>query len=159
MFRMGSGKRYPEKLPVHRVTVDSFWVDRTPVINRQFKQFVRYPGALPHMLYAGSLVFTPPRHPVDLRNFGEWWRYPSLRKASTQMPAGPVRHPCQYLLKSEVRLGRPHFSRNEKTIADGVPKPRDYEVSMPPKGGAPLPDSDVAAVSAYVWSISHAASK
>ena len=45
--------------------------------NRQFKAFVRatghvtfaeitpdpkdYPGALPDMLYAGSLVFTPPR--------------------------------------------------------------------------------------------------
>jgi len=25
-----------------------------------------------HMLYAGSLVFTPPRRPVDLKNFGEW---------------------------------------------------------------------------------------
>jgi hypothetical protein len=40
-----------------------------------------------------------------------------------------------------------------------VPRPRDYEVPMPPKGGAQLSDSDVAAVSAYVWSISHAASK
>ena len=45
--------------------------------NRQFKEFVKatghvtiaeippdpedYPGALPHMLYAGSLVFMPPR--------------------------------------------------------------------------------------------------
>jgi hypothetical protein len=26
---------------------------------------------------------------------------------------------------------------------------------MPPKGGAPLSDSDVAAVAAYVWAISH----
>ena len=90
-FRMGSDKHYPEEAPVHRVTVDGFWIDRTPVTNRQFKEFVRatghvtfaeippdpkkYPGALPHMLYAGSLVFTPPNHPVDLRNFGEWWRY------------------------------------------------------------------------------------
>ena len=55
----------------------AFWIDRTPVTNRQFKQFVKatghvtfaeippdpkdYPGALPHMLYAGSLVFTPPQ--------------------------------------------------------------------------------------------------
>ena len=76
-FRMGSDKHYPEEAPAHRVTVDGFWIDRTPVTNRQFKEFVKatghvtfaeippdpknYPGALPHMLYAGSLVFTPPR--------------------------------------------------------------------------------------------------
>src|SRR5215216_2248269 len=74
-FRMGSDRHYPEEAPVHRVTVDGFWMDRTPVTNRQFRDFVRatgyvtlaercpdpkdYPGALPHMLYAGSLVFTP----------------------------------------------------------------------------------------------------
>jgi hypothetical protein len=28
---------------------------------------------------------------------------------------------------------------------------------MPPKGGAPLTDDDVAAVAAYVWAISHTA--
>ena len=72
-FRMGSDKHYPEEAPSHRVTVDDFFVDRTPVTNRQFKEFVKatghvtfaeiapdpkdYPGALPHMLFAGSLVF------------------------------------------------------------------------------------------------------
>ena len=77
-FRMGSDQHYPEEAPVHRVTVDGFWIDRTPVTNRQFQEFVKatghvtfaeitpdpkdYPGALPHMLYAGSLVFTPPDH-------------------------------------------------------------------------------------------------
>ena len=75
-FRMGSDHHYPEEAPVHRVTVDGFWIDRTPVTNRQFKAFVKatghktfaeiapdpkdYPGALPHMIYAGSLVFVPP---------------------------------------------------------------------------------------------------
>src|ERR1700722_9413012 len=79
-FRMGSDKHYPEEAPVHRVTVDTFWMDRTPVTNRQFREFVEttgyvtfaeiapdprdYPGALPHMLKAGSLVFSPPDHPV-----------------------------------------------------------------------------------------------
>src|SRR5262245_7460082 len=72
-FRMGSDRHYPEEAPVHRVTVDPFWIDQTPVTNRQFKEFVRatgyktfaeippdpkdYPGTLPHMVYAGSLVF------------------------------------------------------------------------------------------------------
>ena len=90
-FRMGSDKHYPEEAPVHRATVDGFWIDRMPVTNREFRKFVNatgyvtfaeikpdakdYPGALPHMLKAGSLVFTPPKHPVDLRNWGEWWRF------------------------------------------------------------------------------------
>ena len=74
-FRMGSDRHYPEEAPVHRVTVDGFWMDRTPVTNRQFRDFVRatghvtfaevapnpkdYPGTPPHMLFAGSLVFKP----------------------------------------------------------------------------------------------------
>ena len=86
-FRMGSDKHYPEEAPVHRVTVDGFRIDCTPVTNRQFKEFVKatghmtvaeippdpkdYPDALPHMLYAGSLVFVPPAGPVDLRNWRE----------------------------------------------------------------------------------------
>ena len=90
-FRMGSEKHYPEEAPVHRVRVDGFWIDPTPVTNRQFRQFVEatghitfaeiapdpkdYPGALPHMLRAGSLVFSPPDHPVDLRNFASWWNF------------------------------------------------------------------------------------
>jgi len=83
-FRMGSNDHYPEEAPVHRVAVDGFWIDRTPVTNRQFKAFAKetghktfaeippdpkdYPGALPHMLYAGSLVFVPLSRPVDLRD-------------------------------------------------------------------------------------------
>ena len=42
-----------------------------------------------------------------------------------------------------------------RTIAEGVPRPRNYSDPMPPKGGAPLSDSDVSAVAAYVWAISH----
>ena len=43
-FRMGSDNHYPEEAPVHRVTVDGFWIDRTPVTNRQFKAFVKATG-------------------------------------------------------------------------------------------------------------------
>src|SRR3982074_3689516 len=76
-YRMGSDRHYPEEAPVHRVTVDEFWMDRTPVTNRQFRKFVNatgyvtfaeiapdakdYPDALPHMLKAGPLVVTPPQ--------------------------------------------------------------------------------------------------
>ncbi len=44
----------------------------------------------------------------------------------------------------------------EKTITEGVPKPRDYPGAMPAKGGASLTDADVTAVAAYVWALSHA---
>src|ERR1700730_18098591 len=86
-FRMGSDKHYPEEAPIHRVTVDEFWMDRAPVTNRQFKEFVKatryvtfaeippdpkdYPGALPHMLYARPLFFFPPCGAVGL-----WHRHP-----------------------------------------------------------------------------------
>jgi formylglycine-generating enzyme required for sulfatase activity len=100
---MGSNKHYPEEAPVHRVTVDSFWIDRTPVTDREFRKFVNatgyvtfaeiapdardYPGALPHMLKAGSLVFTPPKHAVDLRDFSQWWRFKF--GANWRRPHGP----------------------------------------------------------------------
>lgn len=43
-FRMGSDKHYPEEAPVHRVTVDGFWIDETLVTNRQFGAFVEDVG-------------------------------------------------------------------------------------------------------------------
>lgn len=39
MFWMGPDHHHPGETPSHRVSVDSFWIDRTPVRNRQFKAF------------------------------------------------------------------------------------------------------------------------
>jgi len=102
-FRMGSDMHYPEEAPVHRVTVDAFWIDRTPVTNREFRKFVAatgyvtfaeippdpkdYPGALPHMLKAGSLVFSPPDHRVDTRDWSQWWTF--RFGANWKQPYGP----------------------------------------------------------------------
>jgi formylglycine-generating enzyme len=102
-YRMGSDHHYPEEAPAHRVTVASFWMDRTPVTNQQFRKFVDetghvtfaeippdpkdYPGALPHMIYAGSLVFSPPVHQVDLRDWSQWWTF--LKGADWRHPYGP----------------------------------------------------------------------
>jgi len=38
------GVHHLEEAPVHRVTVDGFLLDRTPVTNRQFKEFVKATG-------------------------------------------------------------------------------------------------------------------
>ncbi|MBB4422841.1 formylglycine-generating enzyme required for sulfatase activity [Bradyrhizobium sp. CIR48] len=102
-FRMGSNRHYPEEAPVHRATVDGFWMDRTPVTNRQFKAFVnatghvttaqippdpeQYPGAVPHMIYAGSLVFVPPRRVTNLSDWSQWWVF--LKDANWRHPRGP----------------------------------------------------------------------
>lgn len=52
-------------------------------------------------------------------------------------------------------FGDGSFKSIEKTVADGVPRPRNYSDPMPPRGGAPLSDAQVAAVSAYVWALGH----
>ena len=65
------------------------------------------------------------------------------------------RSPGASLVKGYWLIGDGSLKSLEETIVDGVPNPRNYEVPMPPKGGAPLSDSDVAAVAAYVWAISH----
>ena len=43
-FRMGSDRHYPEEAPAHFAAVDGFWMDRTPVTNRDFRQFVDATG-------------------------------------------------------------------------------------------------------------------
>jgi formylglycine-generating enzyme len=103
VFRMGSDVHYPEESPSHLVRVDGFWIDRYPVTNCEFRKFVNatryvtfaeiapdakdYPGALPQMLKAGSLVFTPPKHPVDFRDWSQWWNFKF--GANWRRPYGP----------------------------------------------------------------------
>ena len=42
-----------------------------------------------------------------------------------------------------------------KTIAAGVPNPKQFRAPMPPMGGAQLTPDQVSAVAAYVWGLSH----
>ncbi|MCP3460133.1 formylglycine-generating enzyme family protein [Bradyrhizobium sp. CCGUVB23] len=102
-FLMGSDHHYPEEAPSHRASVDGFWIDRTPVTNRQFKEFVNatghvteaqivpdakdYPGAVREMLYAGSLVFSPLPRITDLKDWSQWWTF--MRGANWRHPYGP----------------------------------------------------------------------
>ncbi|MBC6983671.1 formylglycine-generating enzyme family protein [Caulobacter sp. 17J80-11] len=102
-FRMGSDRHYAEEAPARRVSVDGFWIDAEPVTNRRFAEFVDatgwttfaelppdpndYPGALPEMLRAASLVFTPTKGPVDLRACFSWWSFQA--GADWRHPTGP----------------------------------------------------------------------
>jgi formylglycine-generating enzyme required for sulfatase activity len=89
--------------PIHRVYVDTFWMDKTEVTNEQFEKFVKatkyitvaeriptaaeFPGAPPENLVAGSVVFTPPDRPVPLDNYYNWWSY--VKGANWRHPLGP----------------------------------------------------------------------
>jgi len=46
-----------------------------------------FPGAPPENLVAGSVVFSPPDHPVPLNNHFQWWTY--VRGANWRHPLGP----------------------------------------------------------------------
>jgi formylglycine-generating enzyme required for sulfatase activity len=101
-YRMGSDKHYPEERPTHRVTIDGFWIDRCPVTNAKFRRFVEdtthttfaevppdpadYPGALPEMLHAGSLVFIKPPRSFGRDNLRNWWHW--VKDANWRQPYG-----------------------------------------------------------------------
>ena len=107
-FCMGSDRHYPEEAPAHTVTVSDFFIDQRLVTNAQFRAFVEatgyvtlaerlpdpkdYPGLLPHMVFAGSLVFCKPASHVDLSRWDGWW---SFRKgAQWRLPHGPSGSGC-----------------------------------------------------------------
>src|SRR5262249_266726 len=88
--------------PIHRVFVDGFWMDKTEVTNEEFGKFVKatgyvtvaeraptreeFPTAPPENLVAGSAVFTPPDHPVELNDHYQWWNY--VKGANWRHPLG-----------------------------------------------------------------------
>jgi formylglycine-generating enzyme required for sulfatase activity len=89
--------------PIHRVYVDGFFMDKTDVTNAEFAKFVSatgyvtvaerkpraedFPGAPPENLVAGSVVFSPPDHPVPLSDHMQWWGY--VKGANWRHPTGP----------------------------------------------------------------------
>jgi formylglycine-generating enzyme len=101
-FWMGADE-FPDAQPWHRVLVDGFWMDKTEITNDQFAKFVKatkymtvaeqapraedFPGAPPENLVAGSVVFSPPDHPVKLNNHFQWWSY--VKGANWRHPEGP----------------------------------------------------------------------
>jgi len=112
-FNMGSDSKdaKPDEKPVHKVKVDSFWMDATPVTNRQFQEFVnatgyvttaekaptleeimkQVPAGTPEppaeLLIAASLVFKPSNKPISLRNHYDWWDWKA--GANWKHPLGP----------------------------------------------------------------------
>lgn len=102
-FTMGSEAFYPEERPLRLVAVDGFWIDETPVTNRDFARFVEatghktvaemapdpkdYPGMDPELAQPGSLVFTKTAGPVPLTDYHQWWSF--TLGADWRHPYGP----------------------------------------------------------------------
>lgn len=98
----GGSDPLPDARPIHRVSLDGFWMDKTEVTNEQFERFVKatgyvtvaertpraedFPGVPTENLVAGSIVFTPTTAPVPLDDFFQWWRYE--KGASWRKPEG-----------------------------------------------------------------------
>jgi formylglycine-generating enzyme len=99
----GGREGMPDARPIHRVSVDAFWMDRVEVTNRQYAAFVKatgyvtvaehtptaaeFPDAPPENLVAGSVVFAPTRQKVPLDNHYQWWSY--VKGANWRHPEGP----------------------------------------------------------------------
>jgi len=115
-FMMGTNISEEDQRPVHKVTLDGFWMDKFEVTNKKFDEFVkatkyvtfaeRLPTAQnlgltkeefaridPANIKAGSIVFTPPAQLIPLeklrspRTFYVWWRY--VAGANWRHPHGP----------------------------------------------------------------------
>lgn len=112
-FTMGSDKKGAKKdeQPPHRVKIDGFWMDATPVTNRQFKEFVdatgyvttaekaptmeeimsQVPPGTPkppvELLQPASLVFKATDGPVPLSSNRYWWEWKF--GANWKHPLGP----------------------------------------------------------------------
>ena len=102
-FNMGSNHGKPDELPVHKVTVDGFWINKTEVTNYQFAQFVNatkyltiaeqkpnpldFPGVPEDKLTPGAVVFEPPPGNPPLNNHRLWWTWKI--GASWKHPKGP----------------------------------------------------------------------
>lgn len=111
-FLMGSSdeEARDDEKPRHKVYVDGFFMDETPVTNRQFSEFVKAtgyvttaeipptmddimkqvpPGTKPppkEALVAASLVFKPKKNIVSLKNHNVWWDW--VEGANWKHPEG-----------------------------------------------------------------------
>ncbi|MCE5294431.1 MAG: formylglycine-generating enzyme family protein [Chlamydiales bacterium] len=112
-FVMGSSAAdvRSDQKPAHKVVIRSFYLDATPVTNRQFQAFVTATGYIttaekaptlaeimsqvppgtpqppPEALVAASLVFKPSATPIALHNSNAWWEW--TRGANWKHPLGP----------------------------------------------------------------------
>lgn len=153
-FQMGSTRFYPEEAPCRTATVSSFAMERHPVTNAQFADFVDatgyvtvaeqpldpalYPGVAEADLLPGALTFRPSAAPVDLRDWRQWWDW--TPGACWRHPFGPDSGVQDRLDHPVVQVAYPDAVAYARWTGRRLPTEAEWEYAA---GGG--------ATSVYAW--------